>query len=1261
MLALPHAAEGFSQGLLHTETDFQRMAVKVAEQSQPWYSGYQALTSEGYAQLGTNPRPLETVIRGGNGSNYAQMYIDIQRAYLLAVRWKVTGNTAYADQAVEFLNAWQYTMTSLTGNSDRFLAAGLYGYEWANVAEIMRTYEGWAATDAENFGDWLVTHYYSKNHSFLVNHNDAAITNYWANWDLANIAAMLAIGVYTDDQAIYDEAIDYLYNGGGNGALDRMVYYVHDGNLGQWQESGRDQGHTTLGISIAGPIMQMAWNQGLDLFAYDNNRFLAGAEYVAKYNHGQDVPYTAYNWGTGQNGAWQTQPGVSGAGRGSYRPGYELVQNHYANIKGIAAPWSEIRVETHQPEPWDRNGDQFGFGTLLYTLDAYPALESKPSGLTAVNYEGTVKLNWWGAIYADTHNLYRATSMGGTYELIASGIDDLMTYIDHGMPAGEYFYKVTGVIDGQETDASEVVSIDTSPALIAHLTFDETIGTTAADSTGNGLDGILNNGASWTAGNSGGAVDLSGGNQFVSLPENVTEDLSDYTIASWVKLDSLSTWSRVFDFGNTDGRYMFLTPRANSGNVRFAISTNYSYVENVIEGNAALPTGQWVHVAVSQAGRIGRLYVNGTLVGTNNDMPLNAFQLGSTDNTWIGRSQYGNDPYLNGQVDDFRIYNGALTAGNVFELATGEAPPEVPAAPADVSATSAVGNRVILGWTGGRSVDYYSVKRSTNDDGPYFTIATVSGAVSYTDTGLVAGTTYYYVVTAANGGGESDPSPVVSATVLPPAPGTPTGVSASGISATEIQIFWTASANASRYNIKRSDTSGGPYTTIASDITETEFVDSDLSDGSTYYYVVSAVNAAAESSNSIETSATATTIRARLKFDETSGVTAIDSSGNGWDATLVNGAVWDAGQIGNAVRLDGADDYVDLPDGIVNGLTDFTIATWISLDNSSNWSRIFDFGTGTNTYMFLAPSNGATGTLRFAITTGGGGGEQQINTPATIGTRGWSHVAVTWSNNVGILYVNGVEVGRNGSMTLNPSALGLSTQNYIGRSQYNDPYLDGRLDDFRIAGRAFTSTEIAALTYVPKLIGDYNEDGVVNAADYIRWRNSAGQIVDPYRGADGDGSGGVDQLDYDSWKANYGSVAPASSASSAVADSVPPPLDRIATASSLPSLAISVTSVDATDEEPSNTLVSENRQFDLARFTAPRVSPIAPRIHAALLEIMPLASAGNDELLLLATGSSAIHAPYELPETAAHDAAFADGPDAWTFGSLVSPTCSDWP
>ena len=300
-------------------------------------------------------------------------------------------------------------------------------------------------------------------------------------------------------------------------------------------------------------------------------------------------------------------------------------------------------------------------------------------------------------------------------------------------------------------------------------------------------------------------------------------------------------------------------------------------------------------------------------------------------------------------------------------------------------------------------------------------------------------------------------------------PGIPTSLVAGPASSSSAILTWTASSDAASYTIKRSLVSGGPYTSIATGVTATTYTNTGLTAGTTYYYVVSAVNASGESANSNESYATPSDLHTQLKFDETTGTTAVDASGNNHSGTLVNGPLWaTAGKINGAVDLDGTDDYVSLPTGIVNGLTSCTISAWVNLDAVSTWMRIFDFGTGTSNYMFLSPKGGSN-VVRFAITTSGNTAEQQINGMAALPTGVWTHVAVTLSGSVGKLYVNGSLVGQNTSMTLNPSSLGNTTNNYLGKSQWADPYLNGKIDDFRIYSRALTASEVntLALALVP--------------------------------------------------------------------------------------------------------------------------------------------------------------------------------------------------
>jgi hypothetical protein len=200
---------------------------------------------------------------------------------------------------------------------------------------------------------------------------------------------------------------------------------------------------------------------------------------------------------------------------------------------------------------------------------------------------------------------------------------------------------------------------------------------------------------------------------------------------------------------------------------------------------------------------------------------------------------------------------------------------------------------------------------------------------------------------------------------------------------------------------------------------------------------------------------------AHYRFDETSGTVAADATGNGRTATLAGGATWTTGRTGGAVNLDGVNGHVSVPANILAGATAFTVAAWVRIDTLATWSRVFDFGSGTGSYMFLSPRS-SSGTARFAITTSGSGAEQRINAPAALPTAAWTHVAVTaTAGNLGVLYVNGAEAARNAALTLRP---GSSTSNWIGRSQYSgDPYLDAAVDGLRVYSRALTATEIATL------------------------------------------------------------------------------------------------------------------------------------------------------------------------------------------------------
>ncbi|MFC8197639.1 beta-L-arabinofuranosidase domain-containing protein [Streptomyces sp. NPDC057298] len=169
------------------------------------------------------------------------------------------------------------------------------------------------------------------------------------------------------------------------------------------------------------------------------------------------------------------------------------------------------------------------------------------------------------------------------------------------------------------------------------------------------------------------------------------------------------------------------------------------------------------------------------------------------------------------------------------------------------------------------------------------------------------------------------------------------------------------------------------------------------------------------------------------------------------------------GKFGTAAEnVRGSYQYVNLPAAVLNGSAAITLSAWVKPTHNANWTRVFDFGNNNTRYMYLAARN-AGGVPRFAITTNGPGGEQGLNGTAALPLNQWSHLAVTISGSTGTLYVNGASVAQNTAMTLNPSSLGALTNNWLGRSNFDDPVFAGAYDEFNVWSRALTAAEITSL------------------------------------------------------------------------------------------------------------------------------------------------------------------------------------------------------
>jgi hypothetical protein len=429
-------------GGLHTRADLDRMKAKVAAGEHPWIDSWNALISNPKAQHNYKAKPLADL-----GANRQRASADAVAAYLNALRWRIANDTSCADCAVRICNDWSEKVNVVHGRGNDGGLDGIPTYEFALAGELLRDYPGWKPEEISRFKSMLTNYLYPGCHDFLVNHAGDDPSHFWANWDLCNMTAILSIGVLCDDRAKFDEAVDYFKNGVGNGSIRHAVPFLYPGELGQWQETGRDQEHAQLGVGMMASFCQVAWNQGLDLFGYDDNRFLAGAEYVAAYNMWKPVPYTFYNNADNVNNYWASEQTWGGRGR-LQRPIWELIYNHYVVLKGMKAPNLKAMAEIYRPEGFEHD-DNFGFGTLTYTLDAsaspYPPAHVPlvPEGLTATAGVGRVWLRWNPSPTANGYDILRAVSSEGPYANIASYTGAFPVYEDEKVTDGTtYYYRV---------------------------------------------------------------------------------------------------------------------------------------------------------------------------------------------------------------------------------------------------------------------------------------------------------------------------------------------------------------------------------------------------------------------------------------------------------------------------------------------------------------------------------------------------------------------------------------------------------------------------------------------------------------------------------------------------------------------------------------------------------------------------------------------------------------------------------------------------
>jgi hypothetical protein len=571
---------------------------------------------------------------------------------------------------------------------------------------------------------------------------------------------------------------------------------------------------------------------------------------------------------------------------------------------------------------------------------------------------------------------------------------------------------ITASYGGQTAVQTVNVTSGQAPVLRHRYSF-----TSDANDSVGAANGLLYGDAAIT----GGQVVLDGtAGTYVDFPNDMLTNYDSLTMEVWVTDNGSAGWARVWDFGDSSGgedqqgggtRYLYLSLPSGYGDLRGAYNAGNGE-QLLISGSPRPPVGQKTHIVwTSDASfHVGKLYVNGFLVGVNTNMTITPRDIGSTFNDWLGRSQY-NDPPFNGAFDEFRIYDGAISPLQVAVDAAAGPDQIVTNAGALSSVQLTVGtNAVIFGGLPvqatllGNFANQANVNVTTLDGAAFAssdpTVATINAQGLVTATGL--GT----VTLTGSYGGQTN---TLALTTVPP-PG------------------YTKPVLVHRYS-----------------------------------------------------------------FSDAVGSTTVKDSVGTADGTIKGlGASFDgAGQLslpgGTASNADPTTiaAYVDLPNHIINVLTNATFEVWTTWLGSGSWQRIFDFGTsdqgedissGNGNYLFLSPEGPSA--LRFSVRDPVTGTEPApLTAPAPLATNVEVYLAVVYDNynNTARLYSNAVMVASGAAPVALTSIDDVNV--WLGRSQWGDPMYQGKYNEVRIWSGAMLPDQIAAdyaagpdsLTALPRL------------------------------------------------------------------------------------------------------------------------------------------------------------------------------------------------
>ncbi|MDP1728523.1 MAG: LamG-like jellyroll fold domain-containing protein [Bacteroidota bacterium] len=500
----------------------------------------------------------------------------------------------------------------------------------------------------------------------------------------------------------------------------------------------------------------------------------------------------------------------------------------------------------------------------------------------------------------------------------------------------------------------------------------------------------------------GNALRFDGVNDYVALPNALTTATTSasnngITIEYWFRGTSITSAVR---FNNANGYII------SGYGMQHIIST-----DGGTTGGVAIPStifdGRWHHIAMTWQKGIAdgfKSYVDGQVYAKKNAANVSLPNLSSGG--FLG-SYNGTNEFINGSLDEVRIYNYALSQANIQ---------------ADmVSNTSSV-PLSLLAW--------YHFNQGTAG-------GTNTGIISVRDT---SGHNYHGTATnfSLNNSNNNNSNWIESFAMVVPLANNPSNINSSGFTAS-----WAAPAIGSVNNyyldVSTNASFTGTISTSPYNLSATTYSQnvSGLQSG-TYYYRVRA-----NKTSVADQGAVSKTISVTVPFSPP----------------------------GNALAFDGINDYVTLPNGFLSTLTgSSTIETWFLYNGGGNWQRLFDFGSGINSFIMFSPQPAGSDPRPILVINNNV--EHRMTAPRALITGKWYHLAITINavSNKLSMYLNGELAGELNGVTFRLSQLGNSSQNWLGRSQYyyQDNHFNGKIDEFRIWNLARTQNEIQ--TYMDTIV-----------------------------------------------------------------------------------------------------------------------------------------------------------------------------------------------